>query len=91
MTNSCSSTRSMATFYNLKIYHVLIIFYPNRIYMPASWIVAFIGPICICHYVWGEDFMSAYYINMLRYILGLHVNWSINSFAHIVGNRPYDK
>ncbi|CAG9807590.1 unnamed protein product [Chironomus riparius] len=63
----------------------------KKIYMPASWVVAFIGPICICYYGWGEDFMCAYYLNMLRYILGLHVNWSINSFAHIVGNRPYDK
>lgn len=59
--------------------------------MPASWVVAFIGPILGAYYLWGEDFWAAYHLNMIRYVLGLHVNWSINSFAHIYGMRPFDR
>lgn len=63
----------------------------KAIYMPTSWVVAFIGPILISYYWWHEDFKGAYYLNMFRYVLGLHVNWSINSFAHIYGMRPFDR
>ncbi len=59
--------------------------------MPASWIVAFIGPVLGAHYLWGEDLSASYHFNMVRYVLGLHVNWSINSFAHIHGMRPFDR
>lgn len=27
----------------------------------------------------------------MRYTLNLNFTWSVNSFAHIFGNRPYDK
>jgi stearoyl-CoA desaturase (delta-9 desaturase) len=59
--------------------------------MPASWVVAFIGPVLIAHYYWGEDLNASFHLNMIRYVLGLHVNWSINSFAHIWGMRPFDR
>lgn len=59
--------------------------------MPASWVVAFIGPVLLAHYVWDEDLNASFHLNMIRYVLGLHVNWSINSFAHIHGMRPFDR
>lgn len=59
--------------------------------MPSSWVVAFIGPVLGAHYLWGEDLNASFHLNMIRYVLGLHVNWSINSFAHIWGMRPFDR
>lgn len=43
------------------------------------------------HRLWGEDLIASMNFNIARYVLGLHVNWSINSVAHIWGMRPYDK
>jgi stearoyl-CoA desaturase (Delta-9 desaturase) len=53
--------------------------------------IAFIIPILGSHYLWGEDLIASMNFNIARYVLGLHVNWSINSFAHIWGMRPYDE
>jgi stearoyl-CoA desaturase (delta-9 desaturase) len=52
--------------------------------------LAFIGPIWLST-LWGDEFVAVMNFNIFRYVLGLHVNWSINSFAHIWGMRPYDK
>lgn len=59
--------------------------------MASSIILAFILPILGSYYLWGEDLVASMNFNIARYVLGLHVNWSINSFAHIWGMRPYDK
>lgn len=59
--------------------------------MFTSIMLAFVLPILGSHYVWGEDLIASFHFNIARYVLGLHVNWSINSFAHIWGMRPYDK
>lgn len=62
-----------------------------RIYMASSIFIAFIAPILGSYYLWGEDLIASMNFNIARYVLGLHVNWAINSFAHIWGTRPYDK
>lgn len=59
--------------------------------MFTSIMLAFILPILGSYYVWGEDLIASMNFNIARYVLGLHVNWSINSFAHIWGMRPYDQ
>jgi stearoyl-CoA desaturase (Delta-9 desaturase) len=59
--------------------------------MAAAIFLAFIGPIFGAQLLWGEDFYASMNFNIARYVLGLHVNWSINSFTHMWGTRPYDK
>lgn len=40
---------------------------------------------------WGEDFWNAFFVaGSLRYVVVLHITWSVNSFAHFFGDHPYD-
>lgn len=40
---------------------------------------------------WAEGWSNSWHINMLRYVTNLNVTFMVNSFAHIWGNKPYDK
>jgi stearoyl-CoA desaturase (delta-9 desaturase) len=40
---------------------------------------------------WGEEFWNAFFVaGSLRYVVVLHITWSVNSFAHFFGDHPYD-
>ena len=42
--------------------------------------------------LWQESAWNAYFVCFaLRYAVGLNITWTVNSVAHIWGNRPYDK
>lgn len=41
-------------------------------------------------YLWGETFINAWHLNMLRYAMNLNVTLLINSISHRWGYRPYD-
>lgn len=43
-------------------------------------------------YCWGETFKNSWYVIVLfRYAWSLNVTWSINSFAHTLGMKPFDR
>lgn len=69
-------------------YHFLIC----RYYLLLMPLFCFVLPTFIPAYFWGEDPWKAWYFCALaRYALVLHGTWSVNSAAHMWGNRPYDK
>lgn len=41
--------------------------------------------------LWGETWMNAYSLNILRYVCSLHGTWLVNSAAHMWGGKPYDR
>lgn len=52
----------------------------------------FILPTIIPVIFWQESWFNAWLVPAcFRYVLTLHVTWSLNSFAHMFGNKPYDK
>jgi len=52
----------------------------------------FLIPATVPWYFWGESFWAAFLVcGNLRYVLVLHATWMVNSIAHKVGYRPYDK
>jgi stearoyl-CoA desaturase (delta-9 desaturase) len=51
----------------------------------------FILPTIIPYYFWNEDLLVSYLICIMRYVIALHITWCVNSFAHIWGDKPYDK
>ncbi|XP_013164760.1 PREDICTED: acyl-CoA Delta(11) desaturase-like [Papilio xuthus] len=51
----------------------------------------YVVPTIIPIYFWNETFSNAFYINTLRHVIGLHLAFSVNSFAHLWGTKPYDK
>lgn len=43
-------------------------------------------------YLWDETLINAFLCTFFaRYIVQLNFTWSVNSVAHIWGNKPYDK
>ncbi|XP_022118556.2 acyl-CoA Delta(11) desaturase isoform X1 [Pieris rapae] len=62
-----------------------------------KWTVPFIGSICfviptlIPMYFWNETLNMAWHLTFLRFVASLHQVFLVNSYAHFVGTRPYDK
>lgn len=54
-------------------------------------VFTFLLPTVVPCALWGEGFMASYMLCVLRYCLVLHATWAVNSFAHMFGDRPYDK
>ena len=60
--------------------------------MPSVLLLCFTAPSVIPWYFWQEDFLNAFFVcGMLRYTLSLHFTWCVNSVAHLLGNKPYDR
>ncbi|CAH1135742.1 unnamed protein product [Ceutorhynchus assimilis] len=58
------------------------------------WLLQFTSyllPAFIPMLLWNETFFNGFCINWLRYELGIHSTFSINSFSHLMGHKPYDK
>jgi len=52
----------------------------------------FVIPAVVPWYYWNESFWAGFLVcGALRYALVLHATWMVNSIAHKVGYRPYDK
>lgn len=51
---------------------------------------SFVLPTMLCVY-FGESLYTAYCLQIFRYILTLHITWSINSVSHIWGGKPFEK
>lgn len=52
----------------------------------------FILPSSIPPLLWGESwYYSIAAICFVRYVLSLNFTWSVNSFAHLYGHKPYDQ
>lgn len=54
--------------------------------------LTFVVPTFVPWYFWNEHFYTAFLVaGVARYVLSLHVTFTINSIAHLWGTRPYDK
>jgi len=66
--------------------------FQKRFYIPLVLLVCFILPSMLPVYLWGESGKVAFYTcGLLRYCWTLHMTWLVNSAAHMIGMRPYDK
>ncbi|XP_013190816.2 acyl-CoA Delta(11) desaturase [Amyelois transitella] len=59
--------------------------------IPMIGTLCFLMPTFVPVYFWGESISTAWNINLLRYVTNLNVIFLINSWAHLIGNKPYDK
>ncbi|XP_028160376.1 acyl-CoA Delta(11) desaturase-like [Ostrinia furnacalis] len=58
---------------------------------PIIGTLCFVLPTVIPMYFWGETFNNAWHLNMLRFVVTLHIICCVNSVAHFWGYKPYDK
>ncbi|KAF5302719.1 hypothetical protein FQR65_LT08461 [Abscondita terminalis] len=63
-----------------------------KYFVPLKILIAFVIPTSIPPLLWGESwFWSFMAVSIARYVICLNITWSVNSFAHIFGHKPYDK
>jgi stearoyl-CoA desaturase (Delta-9 desaturase) len=68
-----------------------ILRFQRKFYLPLAIFFCFIMPAIVPVYCWGESGWKAFIVTgVLRYTWTLHCTWTINSIAHMFGNRPYD-
>ncbi|XP_002411989.3 stearoyl-CoA desaturase 5 [Ixodes scapularis] len=69
-----------------------VVRFQMRYYMLLVTLFSFYLPTVIPHYLWGESYWNAFFtVTMLRLVLSLNFTWSVNSFAHLWGTKPFDK
>lgn len=69
-----------------------VVMFQHRNFWWLSLVFNIFVPIAIPCYFWQEKFSTSFvFAFMLRYLITLHGTWSVNSAAHSLGNRPYDK
>jgi stearoyl-CoA desaturase (delta-9 desaturase) len=74
------------------LYKEKILTFQRKFYWPMALFLCFVMPTLVPVYFWNENPWVAYFTaGVFRYTWLLHCTWAINSFAHMFGNRPYDK
>lgn len=69
-----------------------IVRFQRKYYLQLVLLLCFVLPTVIPWMYWGESFLTALMVSgLLRYTIVLHITWFVNSLAHWVGNKPYDK
>ncbi|XP_050437283.1 acyl-CoA Delta(11) desaturase-like [Adelges cooleyi] len=64
----------------------------TKYFLPLKLLLCFVLPVIVPVLAWNENWMeSIASIGVVRYVLNLNFTWSVNSVAHIWGNKPYDK
>nr|XP_022319334.1 acyl-CoA desaturase-like [Crassostrea virginica] len=74
------------------LYADKVVMFQRRFYRPLVIVMCLIVPIAVPWYFWGETLWNSFFLSaVLRYCLLLNATWSVNSFAHLWGTKPYDK
>ncbi|XP_077286520.1 acyl-CoA Delta(11) desaturase-like [Arctopsyche grandis] len=69
-----------------------IVMFQKKHYLPLYLLFSVCIPIAIPVYCWNESLIPSIFITYFaRYVIELHVTWSVNSIAHFYGNKPFDK
>ncbi|XP_022666498.1 stearoyl-CoA desaturase 5-like isoform X2 [Varroa destructor] len=68
-----------------------IVAFQIRHYVVLTLLFATLIPTCLPVYCWDESIWVAFYIcTIIRLVIQLNVTWSVNSFAHYFGEKPFD-
>lgn len=73
------------------LYNDPFVRFQHKYYFYLMPIASFVLPTVVPMYFWNETLISAYCVNIIRYLTIVHNTLTINSFAHRFGYRPYDR
>ncbi|KAH9392331.1 suppressor of clathrin deficiency, partial [Tyrophagus putrescentiae] len=69
-----------------------IVMFQRRFYIPLVLLIWAYLPAATAVHGWGESWSNALCgVVVFRYVISLHITWLVNSWAHSIGNRPYDR
>ncbi|XP_059047389.1 stearoyl-CoA desaturase 5-like [Achroia grisella] len=64
----------------------------KMIFIPSFGLLNIILPVWIPWYYWNESLLISFVISFVtRFTITLNVAYCVNSFAHLWGNKPYDR
>lgn len=68
-----------------------LIMFQHDYFIPLYMVIGILIPVGVPMYFWNETLWSALFTAyFFPYVTTLHMTWTINSFAHLWGNKPYD-
>ncbi|XP_028032379.1 acyl-CoA Delta(11) desaturase-like [Bombyx mandarina] len=74
------------------IIHDPVVIFCTKYFILFKITFCWVIPSALPVYAWGELWNIAILSQAFwRYMLSLHFTWSVNSFAHLWGNKPYDR
>lgn len=65
--------------------------FQRKYYYPLAIVIGFLLPTWIFWYFVNETLFNSWHASILMYTIMLHITWSINSFSHMYGAKPFDK
>ncbi|XP_011630342.1 (11Z)-hexadec-11-enoyl-CoA conjugase-like [Pogonomyrmex barbatus] len=68
-----------------------VIRFVDKYYSPIMLTLTFVLPAIVPVYLWNETWEISIGAVIIRYVLLLNSTFSVNSFAHMWGSRPYDR
>ncbi|XP_075224982.1 acyl-CoA Delta-9 desaturase-like [Lycorma delicatula] len=69
-----------------------IVLWQKRLYIPLFALLCIGLPVLIPWYFWDESLLESFFISFnTRFSVTLNMAFAVNSFAHMYGQRPYDK
>ncbi|XP_019872948.2 acyl-CoA Delta-9 desaturase [Aethina tumida] len=69
-----------------------LVMFQKKYYKPLYFVFAMFLPIATPVWLWNESLYNSFIINFFtRYVLILHITWSVNSVAHFFGTKPFDR
>ncbi|KAJ8675188.1 hypothetical protein QAD02_010974 [Eretmocerus hayati] len=74
------------------LYSDPILRFQKKYYLILMPLLCFILPTVIPVYFWDETWKNAFFVpTILRYTVTLNITWLVNSAAHLIGSKPYDR
>jgi stearoyl-CoA desaturase (delta-9 desaturase) len=56
----------------------------------SLWVItSFVVPMLVSR-LWGETILNSFFSSVIRQVFLMHCIWSVNSFAHMYGEKPYN-
>lgn len=69
-----------------------VVAFQRKYYLPLVVLLCFVIPTMVPWMWWEENIINSLMVaGFLRYTIVLHVTWFVNSLAHWIGTKPYDK
>ncbi|XP_018393199.1 PREDICTED: acyl-CoA Delta(11) desaturase-like [Cyphomyrmex costatus] len=69
-----------------------IVMWQRRLYIPLFALLTIALPVGIPCYFWSESLWISFWVNFnFRFCINLNIAFSVNSVAHMWGQKPYDK
>jgi len=67
-----------------------LVMWQDENFVPFTMFLNGILPTFICYFIFGEELLTSFLVACGRSLLTFHATLSVNSFAHWMGDHPYD-